>query len=133
MSEAVNVLSNHKFDSHNNLNNNRNDQSRNDTSEDQQVPSLSFSQLEGKCYCCGSSEHMSPGCLHKNRPISKWYMKIVRVLVNSLQQSSDNVSVTTNQSSITESVPAETPRVGTITEDNGWQGYHVRFDNITEI
>jgi hypothetical protein len=66
MSEAVNVLSNHKFDSGYNLNNNRNNQNRNDTSEDQQVPSLTFAQLEGKCFCCGSSEHMSPNCPHKN-------------------------------------------------------------------
>jgi hypothetical protein len=47
MSEAVNVLSNHKFDYGYN---NRNTQNRNETTEDQQIPSLSFAQLEGKCY-----------------------------------------------------------------------------------
>jgi hypothetical protein len=66
MSEAVNVLNDHKFHPGYNLNNNRNNHNRNGTSEDQQVPSLSFAQLEEKCYCCGSSELKSPNCPHKN-------------------------------------------------------------------
>jgi hypothetical protein len=41
------------------------------------------------------------------------------LFVNTSQQTSDNVSVTTNQSRRTENVPAETPSVGTIPERNG--------------
>jgi hypothetical protein len=47
-------------------------------------------------------------------------MKTGRVFMNSSQQSSDNVLISTNQSSRTESVPAETPRVSAIPENNGW-------------
>jgi hypothetical protein len=60
-------------------------------------------------------------------------MKTGKVFVNTSQQTSDNVSVTTNQSSRNENVPAETPSVGAIPESNGWQGYHVQFANITEM
>jgi hypothetical protein len=55
------------------------------------------------------------------------------LFVNRSQQTSDNVSVTTNQSSRIENVPAETPSVGTIPESNGWQGYHIQFANIIEM
>jgi hypothetical protein len=136
MAEAINVLSNHKFDPGYNQSNNKSNHNRGNTSEGhehQQISSLSFAQIEGKCYCCGSLEHMSPNCPHKNQPKSKWYMKTGKVFVNTSQQTSDNVSVTTNQSHRTENVPAETPSVGAIPGSNGWQGDHVHFANITEM
>ena len=34
---------------------------------------LSFAQLEGKCYCCGKAGHKSPDCRHKEKiPRDEW-------------------------------------------------------------
>jgi hypothetical protein len=61
---------------------------------------------------------MSPNSHHRNQPKSKWYMKTGKVVVNTSQQTSDYVSVTTNQLSRIENVTAEIPSVGTIPESN---------------
>jgi hypothetical protein len=67
--EAVNVLSNHKFDANYFIRKRNNDQ------VDQLQPHLSFAQLEGRCYCCGVAGNLFPDYPHKTRPKSKWYMK----------------------------------------------------------
>ena len=73
------------------------------------MPRLPFAQLEGKCYCCGAPDHLSPYCPHKTGPNLKWYMKTGQVFVNILQ-SSNNVSVVTSNSSRTGSNASETTR-----------------------
>jgi len=36
-------------------------------------PTLSFAQLEGKCYCCGKAGHKYPDCRHKEKiPHDEW-------------------------------------------------------------
>jgi hypothetical protein len=62
MSEAVNVLSNHRFDKsyYNSI--------RKNDKVDTKQPGTLFAQLEGRCYCCGITGHLSPDCPHKMRP-----------------------------------------------------------------
>ena len=124
MTEAINVLSNHKFDMGYNQNT-RSSNNRNDL-EDQQIPNLSFAQLEGKCYCCGASEHMLPNCPHKTRPKSKWYMKTGQIYVVTSSQSTDNSSISTSASSQQVNTIQETSR-------DGWNGYHAQMTNISEM
>ena len=71
ITEANNVLSNHKFDSfkpqQTKKHNKNKDESNSDDKEKQEV-TLSFAQMEGKCYCCGKAGHKSPQCHFKDRP-----------------------------------------------------------------
>jgi hypothetical protein len=131
MDEAINVLSNHKFDTSYNQSQ-RMTSNRNDT--DEQAPSLSFIQLEGKYYCCGTAGHMSPNCPHKARPKSKWFMKLGQIFVITSNQQSDNSSVTTHTS---QSSPSETNQVETGIDNSGeregWNGYHAQLANISEM
>ena len=75
ITEANNVLSNHRFDNMNSNsrdnkkskdNRNKNSDKRNDK-EQEDSPSLSFTQLEGKFYWCGKPGHRSLNCYHKNK------------------------------------------------------------------
>jgi hypothetical protein len=64
------VLNNHKFD---NLGRRGQDKSKeNDNKpkkhENIDLPELSFTKLEGKCYCCGKTGHKSPKCNEKSKP-----------------------------------------------------------------
>jgi len=68
LSQATNVLSNHRHDEGKgkpNSNNNNNKQG-NEDDEKSQMP-LSFAQIEGRCYCCGSTDHKSPKCANKSK------------------------------------------------------------------
>ena len=83
MIDGNNVLSNHRFDNVKNNNNTRNQNNRdgksnNDKNEQESVsldesPSLSFVQMEGKCYCCGKKGHKSPACNNRKKtPREEW-------------------------------------------------------------
>ena len=79
ITESNNVLSNHKFDntksdSHGRSNQGRDkdkdkdkDKSTNEEKDEKDI-TLSFAQMEGKCYCCGKPGHKSPTCRDKNKP-----------------------------------------------------------------
>jgi hypothetical protein len=62
ITDANQVLSNHKFD---NAGKGKHSTMKNESINENTVeenPELSFSQLDGKCYCCGKSGHKLPNC-----------------------------------------------------------------------
>ena len=74
ITEANNVLSNHRFDysKTNNKSQQRNSNNNQRQEQDREDVNLSFAQLEGKCYCCGKIGHRSPQCRYKDKPRSEW-------------------------------------------------------------
>lgn len=71
MIDGNNTLSNHRFDNSNNKYNGNKKQRENegDKSENEKgdkMPPLTFTQLEGECYCCGKPGHKSPQCNKRN-------------------------------------------------------------------
>jgi len=77
---ATNLLSEHKLDngkqqSQQQNNNQRQHQKKEDKSEDD-TPTWSFAQMEGKCYCCGKPGHKSPDCRFKDKiPKEEWAIR----------------------------------------------------------
>ena len=71
--ETNNILSTHKFDNFKFPKSKGNERSQrprgkdNNSTEEKEPVSLSFEQLEGKCYCCGKPGHCSPNCHHKDK------------------------------------------------------------------
>ena len=47
--------------------------------ENEDYLSLTFTQIEGKCYCCGKSGHKSPQCRFKNKPKPAWFSNNVQI------------------------------------------------------
>jgi hypothetical protein len=78
--ETNNVLGRHQFDSSDNQKNagqhpkdKENNSSKDQDQEKDNIPPLSFTQMEGKCYCCGKPGHKSPVCRHsKSKPKDEW-------------------------------------------------------------
>jgi hypothetical protein len=78
ITDANNVLSNHRFDNNKHNKTRKTDKkSKSDNNvnkEEQEVP-LSFAQLKGKCYCCGKPGHKSPQCREKvSKPREEWFI-----------------------------------------------------------
>ena len=66
------MLSNHNFDTtrlqkHQKPNRQQNKQQDDGELKNDESPTLSFAQLEGKCYCCSKAGHKSPYCRHKEK------------------------------------------------------------------
>ena len=83
--EANNVLSTHRFDfikeEGRKSKSDKRDRVREKDKEsedkpDDESPTLSFAQLEGRCYCCGKPGHKSPDCYQKDKiPREEWAIK----------------------------------------------------------
>ena len=111
ITEANNVLSNHRFDS----GSSKKGKSSDDEDDKAEAPSLSFAQLEGKCYCCGKPGHKSPSCRHKNRPKEEW--AINKVTTNDAQTHTNvQANTTTTDSNTTQETSHAIVR---------WTGAHV--------
>jgi hypothetical protein len=86
ITEANNVLSNHKLDTplksrkEQDLNKQKSSMPMERDNSNEQEITLSFAQMEGKCYCCGKADHRSTTCCHKDRPTAEW-------AINKAQQS----------------------------------------------
>jgi hypothetical protein len=75
---ANSILSNHRYDPTYYENkkkkkiSNTNQSSQQQQQHHEEVPELSFAQIEGRCYCCGKPGHKSPQCRHKDKPKDQW-------------------------------------------------------------
>ena len=115
VTEANNVLSNHKFDITRSTNKNQNKNSNDQTKREpgQEKINLSFSQIEGRCFCCGKTGHKSPQCRFKDKPKSEWHF-------NKSQQSLAQAGKT--ESKEPESKPASENKQSTPSKSEGWAG-----------
>ena len=120
MTDANNVLSNPRFD---NINSRSADKDKRDKQNEKfyekqqdkkESAEVSFAQMEGKCYCCRKSGHMSKNCRHKSKPKSEWVVNKAKKEEAHVQQ-----QVTTNTP--TNATPAVTQPATT----TGWAGVHV--------
>jgi hypothetical protein len=132
VTEANNVLSNHRFDVTSKTSGktkaqgdgNKNKDSNDDGKDDEEV-NLSFAQLEGKCYCCGKAGHKSPSCRDKNKPKEEW-------AINKAQQSHAQATRASDASTVA-SVTAPTSQVSTPARSEssgsqtGWAGAHIQL------
>jgi hypothetical protein len=76
ITEANNVLSNHRFDNAGKVQNNSKttpSKYNKETNKDEEKPEMSFAMMKGKCYCCGKGGHKSPTCRMKAKiPKDEW-------------------------------------------------------------
>ena len=85
ITEANSVLNNHIFDNiyiknrnNHKVNNIKKKETNNNNNEEPLSPT--FTQIEGRCYCCGKSGHKSPQCKFKDtKPKSKWFINTVQL------------------------------------------------------
>jgi hypothetical protein len=78
ITEANNVLSNHKFDNGNRAKHQAVKRETVNENLTEESPEMPFSQLEGKCYCCGKVGHKSPNFQWKDKPKIEWVINNLR-------------------------------------------------------
>jgi len=101
LSQATNVLSNHRHDVGKGKpnNNNNNNKKGNEEDDDKSQMPLSFAQIEGRCYCCGSTDHKSPKCPNKSKTAKDdWWINKAQQHLQTQQhnQTTENQSSTSN-------------------------------------
>jgi hypothetical protein len=121
--ETTSVLSNHPFDYtarqyKSSKNNNQ------QTGNDEKGPTLSFVQLDGKCYCCGKPGHKSPDCKSKNKiPCKEWAINKTQLTQSTVQlkltHGKSEASLLTTQT--------KTPTNKDNNKNTGWAGIHCSF------
>jgi hypothetical protein len=129
ITEANNVLSNHRFDNFKKIITGKN-QPQKETKKNnnnQERPEMSFLMLEGRCYCCGKSGHQSPTCQQKDTiPKNEWAInKAKQKDQNHVNTILDNPTDTANSASSTSSqiTTAETSQASS----REWSGAHIQM------
>ena len=84
----------------------------NEDGEKDDVTKLAFVQMIGKCYCCGSPNHKSPECPHKDKPKAQWAINQSNIITDMTQPTVNDGN--NNQ----RGVPA-------------WQGTHIQFAEMS--
>jgi hypothetical protein len=144
LSEANNVLSNHKLDATKQNKQNLNQQSKEDRIKSKakqeqnnktvdEAPILSFAQMEGRCYCCRKPGHKSPDCRSaKDIKREDWAInKLQSHATASGKAPSSNGSVAQSsvaQSSVTANSDTKAPKAHV-----GWAGVHCSFAHAANL
>ena len=128
ITEANNVLSNHKFDKSPSKSNrpSKNDSKKNDNEKGEDEVTLSFAQMEGKCYCCGKAGHKSPSCRFKDKPKEEWVINKIKdaeqTHVQAAQQP-ETANITSQGSTTTSSMTDSRSQTG-------WAGAHIQLQQM---
>ena len=128
IAEVTQVLSNHRFDKVGTKKGK--DKNEREEIQEESTPTLSFAQMEGKCYCCGKPGHKSPQCRHKTKPREEWAINKAKAE----QQSHVNSDCIPNQvGAENQSVTGSVAGSATVTQSSvtnstpGWSTAHVQF------
>jgi hypothetical protein len=106
------------------MDNNKNNWDKNDKpdeKEDEQEITLSFAQLEGKCYCCGKPGHRLPECHEKNHPREEW---AIQKAEQSHLEAPESANTATGSSNNASNDRLNTQGQMTTTR---WNGAHIQF------
>jgi Reverse transcriptase (RNA-dependent DNA polymerase) len=117
VTEANNVLSNHKFDSVGNSSNKKTNttEKSNKKSDSDEKLELSFATIEGKCYCCGKAGHKSPACRLKDKiPKEEWAINKAKAKEESTTKQQSHATTTTKEKDDSSVSKA------------GWSGAHIQ-------
>ena len=100
--------------------------------ENEETFSLTFTQIEGKCYCCGKSGHKLPQCRFKNKQKSKWF-------INNFQLTQKNKEITIKNINYTEETEETSAYKGNLTitlKSNpkriGWTNLHYSLSKYNQ-
>jgi hypothetical protein len=141
VTEANNVLSNHRFDAtkpntkpQGSSNLKYKSKQGKKSKEDNEVPTLSFAQMEGKCYCCGKPGHRSPDCRQKDKiPKDEW------VINKSQSHAAANATAGGEAKGVIPSAAASTTSSITVVATKkpephvGWARVHCSFAQYTNL
>ena len=134
MSQASNVLSNHKHDEASKRRNRNDRDNKNDTTneedKEQEMP-LSFAQIEGRCYCCGSKDHKSPQCPHKSKAKPEWWINKAQQHLQK-QQNQAKQSNTNNTTASETTTTKEDDQNKEESQDSAWMGVHLAHVQLLE-
>ena len=83
---------------------------------------LSFAQVEGKCYCCRKTGHMSPQCCFKDKPINEWFTN--KTQQSHVQANKKEKLINSKPSNATQSTSENSK---TKNHQTGWAGVHFQL------
>ena len=100
--EASEVLSNHNYEKNKNSrnikNNNNEERNKSESNEELITPTLSFAQIELRCFCCGKKGHRSNKCKLKDTiPRDQWAIAKTKAQFTKGQADEDKGTETKNQ------------------------------------
>jgi hypothetical protein len=128
ITEANSVLSNHRLDNAGRSNRSQtgsgsgSKKDSNNEVEKEEKLELSFLQMEGKCYCCGKTNHKSPQCRFKSKPKEEWYINVMKAKMEKEKSEQSHAQPKAEQKSNTATETVTKSEQSTTT---GWAGAHV--------
>ena len=84
--------------------------------------------MEGKCYCCGKTGHLSPQCHFKDKPREEWFINKSQqshVQTNKKEKSNNYKSPNPNQNTKEDNKPKD--------HQTGWAGVHFQLYQAHEM